>query len=630
MSKKETDNILRISGEKLFQQKRDVLKCTLSADLGLGGGIPRGSTVLIGGRPKLGKALSNDSPLLYKDGWKKIGDARVGDEICGSDGNFHKITGVFPQGVKSLRKVIFSDDTFVITCKDHLWKINYRLSRKESTRQRNSIRTTEHIQNDLKFSGRIPIYKNRIDFVSPINFPEKDLPVDPYVLGKYLSNLSYNDNVVKNSQDALSTLDKTWKESWKDDWNKRFIKKEFLYTSVLDRVRLLKGLMNQNQIILSSSDELTENVKFLVESLGSFCYIVKDKDLNITKISAVILNKNIRWILNIKEYNKPTYKTIVNVVECGEGECTCIQVDSSDSLFLTNDFILTHNTTISLQYAAYAQTHFGAKVFYFNVEGRLSRLVLSQIQNLSLAEDMFEVISAAPITKGDKVIGTKKLSGEDWWNEIGLCIQNNPGAVIIVDSIANMSSEKEFSENMGHQDRGGKNKLESQFCRKYGDLVSPMEITLFLLTHIMANTSGYGAPFQAKVGNDIKHQADIILFGKSMKKWDEVNGKVLGHNMIYTVEASAMGPPNVEIEVPLRYGFGCDNVTDIITFCINYDIISKSGSWFLLPFDENGKEPEDEKNKMKVQGQANIWNLLVADTTKKDLLYTALSKKLLL
>jgi hypothetical protein len=637
MSKKETDKICRISGKQLFEQKRDIIPCTLSADLGLGGGVPRGSTVLIGGKPKLGKALYNESLILYEDGWRTIGQAKAGDKVCGSDGKFYNITGVFPQGNKTLYKVIFNDGSNVLTCKDHLWKINYRISKKESSRFVSNIRTTEHIKNDLEFRSRIKTYKNRVHYVDPVQFPEKDLSIDPYILGKYLSRLSYNDNVEFYSTHTISLLDETWKESWKSEWEDRFISDKYLFNSVQNRARLLSGLLNENQIIVTNSSKLNDNIRFLVESLGGYVNISYDKDIRFYKINVNILDNNIRWYLGLKENNRKFLRTIVDVIESGEGECTCIQIDSPDHLFVTNNFILTHNTTISLQYGANAQRLYGSKIFYFNIEGRLSKLVLSQIQGLSLEEDKFEVISSAPMMKGDKIVGTTKLYSEQWWDEIGKCILDNPGSVIIVDSIANMSSEKEYSEGMGHQDRGVKNKLESQFVRKYGDLVAPLEVTLFLLTHIMANTSGYGSPFQAKVGNDIRHQADIILFGQTAKKWDEVDGKVLGHDMIYMVEASALGAPNVKLEIPLRYGIGCDVNKDIINYCINFEIIKKSGAWFTLPFIEKDGKFEfvenpnfEDKTLVKIQGQENIWNWLLVKPQEAKVLDSELRKRLML
>ena len=68
-----------------------------------------------------GKALSNNSKVYTKNGFKMIKDVVVGDVIFGEDGLLHKVLGVFPQGKKQGYKVTFSDGTEVICCKEHLW-----------------------------------------------------------------------------------------------------------------------------------------------------------------------------------------------------------------------------------------------------------------------------------------------------------------------------------------------------------------------------------------------------------------------------------------------------------------------------------------------------------------------------
>jgi hypothetical protein len=237
--------------------------------------------------------------------------------------------------------------------------------------------------------------------------------------------------------------------------------------------------------------------------------------------------------------------------------------------------------------------------------------------------------------KKGNVIGYKKVGSNYWWAKIGQVISENPKSVVIVDSIAALSSEKEVSEGMGYQGRGDGQKLEAQFCRKYGDIIVPNRVTVFLLTHIQANTSGYGPPVQIKAGNAVKHTADIILFGKTAEKWKEQDGRILGHDMIYNVECSALGPPHTEMRVPLRYGTGIDVIKDIITQCINWEIIKKAGAWYTIPFTEkDGKiefiEQSDDKEikLLKFQGEDNIRNWLLIRPNETKILEDIIRKKI--
>lgn len=53
--------------------------------------------------PRVGKLLSDDTPILTARGWMKHGDLRVGDEVFSPDGNPVKVTHVFPKGHANIR-----------------------------------------------------------------------------------------------------------------------------------------------------------------------------------------------------------------------------------------------------------------------------------------------------------------------------------------------------------------------------------------------------------------------------------------------------------------------------------------------------------------------------------------------
>lgn len=281
-------------------------------------------------------------------------------------------------------------------------------------------------------------------------------------------------------------------------------------------------------------------------------------------------------------------------------------------------------TTLALQYAANAQNLFDSKVFFFPIEGRLTDHVLEQIQGIKTSEEHFEVVMPPAIYNDDgEVAGHIKWSGEQWWDAIGETIEENRRCVIIVDCVSNMSSEKEQSEGMGHQGRGDRNKLESEFCRKYGDLIVSHEITFILLAQIMANTSGYGKTKLPKIGNSFKHQADVFLLGKKFEKWPEKDGRILGQDIIFIADKNAMGPPYVEVNVPLRYGYGVDNLKDMITQALNWDIIKKGGAWYTLPFFEEEEgifayDPEAE-SPVKLQGEASVRNWFLMNPEEAQL-----------
>src|SRR5690606_4419843 len=76
-----------------------------------------------------GKEQPLDAKIATPNGWKLMGDMKIGDEVFGEDGNIHNVIGVFPQGVKTSYRITFSDGTSTECGLDHLWHVQTRSQR---------------------------------------------------------------------------------------------------------------------------------------------------------------------------------------------------------------------------------------------------------------------------------------------------------------------------------------------------------------------------------------------------------------------------------------------------------------------------------------------------------------------
>ena len=81
---------------------------------------PHRFKAIYGGRGS-GKALDAGTPIATPDGWTRLGDLRVGDEVFDESGHPVRVTGVFPQGKRPAFAVRFADDAELIADADHLW-----------------------------------------------------------------------------------------------------------------------------------------------------------------------------------------------------------------------------------------------------------------------------------------------------------------------------------------------------------------------------------------------------------------------------------------------------------------------------------------------------------------------------
>ena len=378
----------------------------------LKGGLAKGELGVILAPTGVGKSLPNSEPVLTPKGWVKMGDIKIGGKIIGSDGNQQYVIGVYPQGVRTIYKVEFTDNTFVNCDEEHLWSVNTLNMRTAKTRVDGKsvykpnygykVVKTSDMMNFIKKRGR---YNYRLPVVSPINFNEKDVLINPYLLGLLLGDGSICDSGVRISTkddelfDNISHLNEhsSYNEYFRVETksiksinlkvgikqrlneygllnkksNNKFIPKDYLYNSAENRVSLLQGLMdtdgyvNKNGTVqfTTVSEQLCDNVRELVLSLGgtskintkvpTYTYDGVKKEGQLAYTITMSFANNIvpfKLLLKVSKYYKREkyveQKYVKSITYSHDEEATCIKVSNPDELFVTRDYVLTHNTTV--------------------------------------------------------------------------------------------------------------------------------------------------------------------------------------------------------------------------------------------------------------------------------------------
>lgn len=156
-----------------------------------------------------GKALADDTPMLTTEGWKTHGEIRPGDYVFGPDGLPKRVLGVTGSTEQDLYRVVFDRGASVLATGDHLWKgyRRYRTGDKSSRRGANGARlylgggryelrellwTTQRIAalpRRGNVNGKLQTPRSfQVDLTQPLEFPEADLLIDPYLLGVWLGD----------------------------------------------------------------------------------------------------------------------------------------------------------------------------------------------------------------------------------------------------------------------------------------------------------------------------------------------------------------------------------------------------------------------------------------------------------
>lgn len=332
------------------------------------------------------------SNVLTPTGWKTMGELRVGDYVCGTDGTIQEVLGVFPKGEKEIVELTFSDGRLVQCCEDHLWKI-------KTSWGRDFTLTTKEMISQGVFKKN-PDGTNSHRFYTPIttvDFIENrdKMPIDPYLLGLLIGDgslsgtgsielsiglnkqhilekiilpegITFNAKVTpkgnslrvkfigtdqngKYLKDLLSQIGLLGVKS-----ATKFIPKEYLYSSIESRKQLLQGLLDTDGHInerglfdySTISESLFKDFKDLCRGLGlevgGYKHARKaNSSYSGTPIFRSTQRRGYKYgskILDIKRTGKFT-------------QMQCIKVSNPDNLYITDGYSVTHNTTTSMALA---------------------------------------------------------------------------------------------------------------------------------------------------------------------------------------------------------------------------------------------------------------------------------------
>lgn len=357
-----------------------------------------------------GKALLNGTPVLTPNGWVNIEDLKVGDLVATPYNSFAPVKGVYPQGERPLYRITFKDGRNITCDENHLWQIrtkkliqNYRKSEGDNLRYSKVVSTIELYENMKDFVLDKQGYKYGIPLAA-VDGIEQDFVIPPYVLGVLLGDGCLTDNLGKYynkqltiSSDEIDIIEKVAKLlncNYKLHSNlnysnfiygdiiedidlalrtlnlrclskDKYIPEIYLLSSKEQRLELLKGLMDtdgnvgaKNRLHFSTNSiNLKNDFVKLCNSLGYCATVYEDNRKDNTCYQINILTNDIifsskkhldkfnSYKSKTTQFNDHLYIESVEKLE-NTGQTTCIAVDDNDKLFITKDYIVTHNTFI--------------------------------------------------------------------------------------------------------------------------------------------------------------------------------------------------------------------------------------------------------------------------------------------
>jgi len=155
--------------------------------------------------PQHGKLISNETPVLTDKGWKNHGDLVVGDKVVNDKGEFVSVKNVFPKYFAN-KRVYFTNGEYIDCHENHEWVVCDRKQHKVRQIKTKEIEKVIKLEQDKeKIRGHRYNYQViKRDFMLG---NDKDLPINPYVLGVWLGDGKNNNGTICASQKDRITLD---------------------------------------------------------------------------------------------------------------------------------------------------------------------------------------------------------------------------------------------------------------------------------------------------------------------------------------------------------------------------------------------------------------------------------------
>lgn len=351
--------------------------------------------VLCGGGAGGGKALRHGEKVLTPQGFKNIEDLQVGDSVVSPRNSVETVLNVWPQGVVDIYRVSFQDGRSVETCGDHLWSFHIAGKGRGASRVGSTLEMKAALDKHSGGRKKFPIVQlsDAVSVGTPV-----DLPVKPYTLGAILGDgaidasgkvtlTSADEEVVsrvkldgyavsggyqKPGQAAkayyVSGLRSPMRElQLAGTYSQtKFIPAAYKTASIHDRFELVRGLMDTDGFVCklgktyfdTTSKQLSEDLTEILYSLG-FSVSKTEKLGSYTKggvkhTCSPVYRLYIRGARQAdlfaltRKRDRCKSKDVgirVEAVEfVGRDYATCIAVSGEDKLFLTTNYIVTHNS----------------------------------------------------------------------------------------------------------------------------------------------------------------------------------------------------------------------------------------------------------------------------------------------
>ncbi|MBO8414582.1 MAG: recombinase RecA [Firmicutes bacterium] len=182
----------------------------------------------------------------------------------------------------------------------------------------------------------------------------------------------------------------------------------------------------------------------------------------------------------------------------------------------------------------------------------------------------------------DNLILSQPDYGEQALEIVDKLAESGAFDLIVVDSVSALVPKAELEGNMLDNSIGLQARLMSKALRKLAGLLSKSLCTVIFINQLREKMGVmYGNPEVTSGGRALKFYSSVrldIRRGEQIKE----NGDIVGNQVKIKVVKNKVAPPFKTVETTMIYGKGISRDDEVIALAVQFELITKSGSWYYL------------------------------------------------
>lgn len=197
------------------------------------------------------------------------------------------------------------------------------------------------------------------------------------------------------------------------------------------------------------------------------------------------------------------------------------------------------------------------------------------------AEHAMDPVYAKRIgVKVEDLLISQPDTGEQALEIVETLVRSNAVDVIVVDSVAALTPEKEIEGEMGDSHVGLQARLMSQALRKLTAAIAKSNATVIFINQIRMKIGVmFGNPETTTGGNALKFYSSVrieVRRSAQIKQGD----RIVGNRVKVKVVKNKVAPPFQVTEFDIMYNQGISYEGDLLDLGVRFGLVKKSGAWF--------------------------------------------------